>query len=225
MITSNALRRTFHLKHGNQAGTCFAIDVEDKQYLVTAAHLLAPNKEQNPQPLIMHDKQWKAVPCSFLGCAPNSIDIAVFALENRVADSDLKLIPTSLNTYLSQDIYFLGFPYGLRCDLGAANADFPIPLVRKGCLAKIATPDQDFMILDARNNPGFSGGPVIFLTEGKIGVAGVISGMRWAQQEINLPAQPNSVKVWTDAGLVTAYAIEHALNLIKSSEHGTPSTS
>jgi hypothetical protein len=61
MVTSEALKRTFHLKFGDQAGTCFAIDVEDKQYLITAAHIVTQNKEQNPRPLIMHDKQWKDV--------------------------------------------------------------------------------------------------------------------------------------------------------------------
>jgi hypothetical protein len=123
---------------------------------------------------------------------------------------------------LSQDIYFLGFPYGLRCDVGAANADFPIPLVRKGCLAKIPTPDQDFMIIDGHNNAGFSGGPVIFSMDGKIGVAGVISSNRWQQEQLNLPGQPAPVKVWADAGLITAYAIEHALGVIKSSAQGKP---
>ena len=42
MITFNALSRTFHLRHQGQVATGFVIDVDAKQYLVTAKHFV-PN--------------------------------------------------------------------------------------------------------------------------------------------------------------------------------------
>ena len=40
MVPINILLRVFHLKCGSWVGTGFAMDVEDRQYIVTATHLL-----------------------------------------------------------------------------------------------------------------------------------------------------------------------------------------
>ena len=216
MVPSEALQRTFHFKYGDQSGTCCAIDVGSEQYVVTAAHIITGNKLNNPCPQIMHEKTWKDVPCTLIGCAPNNIDIAVFALSSRIA-GDLKLTPESKGIFLSQDVYFLGFPYGLRCDVGAVNSDFPIPLIRKGCLSKIATSDDNRLIIDGHNNVGFSGGPVIFSRGKETCVAGIISGHIWMQEEFAVQGHSAPVKIWAEAGLVLAYEIDHATKLIHDS--------
>jgi lipoprotein signal peptidase len=40
MITTNVIYRVFHLHYAGNYGTCFAIDLSEKQYLVTAKHLI-----------------------------------------------------------------------------------------------------------------------------------------------------------------------------------------
>ena len=40
MITTNILFRTFHIKYEQGTGTCFMIDIDSKQYLVTAKHVV-----------------------------------------------------------------------------------------------------------------------------------------------------------------------------------------
>ena len=40
MITTNVLQRTFHLKYGANSGTCFTIDIDGRQYVVTARHVV-----------------------------------------------------------------------------------------------------------------------------------------------------------------------------------------
>ena len=40
MITTNALSRTFHLRYQGQTATGFLIDIDAKQYLVTAKHFV-----------------------------------------------------------------------------------------------------------------------------------------------------------------------------------------
>ena len=62
---------------------------------------------------------------------------------------------------LSQDVYFLGFPYDLTNDGGTINRNFPIPLIKKGILSAIQVGEVKTLLLDGHNNPGFSGGPVV----------------------------------------------------------------
>jgi len=40
MVPTNALQRTFHLRYREATATCFTIDVQDRQYIVTAKHCL-----------------------------------------------------------------------------------------------------------------------------------------------------------------------------------------
>lgn len=40
MITTNVLQRTFRIKYGENTGTCFTIDVDDRQYIATARHVV-----------------------------------------------------------------------------------------------------------------------------------------------------------------------------------------
>jgi hypothetical protein len=84
---------------------------------------------------------------------------------------------------LGQDVYFVGFPYAdpaLATSTGAAET---IGFVRKAIWSAQEKKDNyTRFYLDGRNNSGFSGGPVVYLQQGKPGydfkVAAVISGYR-----------------------------------------------
>ena len=39
-VTTNILQRTFRMRHGDNVGTCFTVDVHNRRYLVTARHLV-----------------------------------------------------------------------------------------------------------------------------------------------------------------------------------------
>jgi hypothetical protein len=85
--------------------------------------------------------------------------------------------------YLSQDAYFLGYPYGLHAEGGSLNAHFPLAIVKKACLSMFALGGPDaYILLDGHNNPGFSGGPVVFAPNGQgapTNVAAVVSGYKY----------------------------------------------
>ncbi len=40
MTIANILNRTFHMSYGGSTGTCFTVDVDGRQYLVTARHVV-----------------------------------------------------------------------------------------------------------------------------------------------------------------------------------------
>ena len=65
-----------------------------------------------------------------------------------------------------QDVYFLGFPYGLHGDMSALSNDLPFPFVKKGIISLFHNDGVNRIYLDGHNNPGFSGGPVVFMPAG-----------------------------------------------------------
>ena len=45
--STNILQRTFYMKFGKSTGTCFTIDIDNHQYIVTAQHILKGNNNPN----------------------------------------------------------------------------------------------------------------------------------------------------------------------------------
>ena len=82
--------------------------------------------------------------------------------------------------------------------------------------------DENYILLDGHNNPGFSGGPVIFKknNHGKnFIVAGVVSGYHFAREPVyenEEQEQKESPMGYykSNTGIIIVYNIEHALSLI-----------
>lgn len=140
-------------------GTAFTINVEDRQYLVTARHLLHPH---GPTPARVSNRFGAHdIDFSPLDGVQAKADVAVTALPKPLT-ADLPLAPTMKGAAFSQDVFFLGFPYGMALQLAHAGPDPTIAFVKKGILsAQGAVEGVDLLYIDALNNPGFSGGPVI----------------------------------------------------------------
>jgi len=58
MVSTNILQRTFCIKYNEKIGTCFTIDDNGKQYIVTAKHLVEGIADSGTI-LIFHENQWK----------------------------------------------------------------------------------------------------------------------------------------------------------------------
>jgi S1-C subfamily serine protease len=181
MVSSNILQRTFRIRYGDNEGTCFTIDQEGKQYIVSAAHVLQRISDTDTI-LVFQEKKWKELKVDVIGIASPPADIIVLAAPIQL--SPTHPLPADASIYLSQDVYFLGFPYGLQVEIGPdLNRDFPLPLIKKGIVSSMEFRNGclDCMLLDGHNNPGFSGGPVVCIHLGtrNLKVAGVISGYRY----------------------------------------------
>ena len=180
MITSNIIHRTFQIKWQENIGSCFTIDVDRKQYLCTAKHLL--RGFASGQVELRHEKIWKSLEVDFVGYGSEDTDICVLSPKIQLSPS-LPLTPTTAGIVLGQDVYFLGFPYDLQSDIGSLNRFFPLPLVKQAILsAMIFGEKQSILLLDGHNNPGFSGGPVVFKKVGnpnnELHVASIIAGYK-----------------------------------------------
>lgn len=223
MITANVLYRTFLIRVGASTATAFTMDHEKKQYLVTAAHVVEGLASPYVIEIFQKDK-WVSMPLKLTGLCSVS-DIAVFAPPDQMSKA-LPLPATTGGLILGQDVYFLGFPFGIAPASGQLNRGLPFPLVKKACYSAEIVGDKGgkVLLLDGHNNPGFSGGPVVFgsfrnPTDFKI--MGVISGYRFSEE----PAYENGVQtrmsVRANTGLIVAYSIMHAVDLVKKNPNGS----
>ena len=134
MVPANILQRTLKIKYNESIGTCFTLDIENKQYVITARHIVQ-GIAKNDEIEVYQNSQWNKLPVKLVGLGENNIDIAVMALPQQLPLSPPpQLIHVAdVDLFLSQDIYFLGFPYGLQTDVSPEiNLSFPLPLVKKG---------------------------------------------------------------------------------------------
>jgi hypothetical protein len=157
-----------------------------------------------------------------VGHASGDVDISVLALGFQLSPTR-PLTPTGAGIGFGQDVYFLGFPYNLFTDIGANNRDFPVPFIKKAIVSSITkVGDAEVTFLDGHNNPGFSGGPVVFVPPGQrdFRVAAVISGYRFEREPVFVGDQPTNLAYRYNTGIIIAYGIRHAVDLAQSNPIG-----
>ena len=168
---------------------------------------------------ILNDNKWVGYnPTLLIHNNPN-IDIAVLRLNTNDLKKNLFDIGNK-NYYLSQDCYFLGFPFGLKMEDSKMkiNNGFPIPFVKKGIISSFITDSNNVtqIFIDGHNNPGFSGGPVVVenidKSEYKMRIIGVVSAYLNQEQTINTPF--GSFKSNENSGIVLSYGISHIYEII-----------
>jgi len=225
MISTNALSRTFHLRNNAQTATGFLIDVESKQYLVTAKHFV-PEVEDIAILELLHDGSWKKIPVTLVGHGEGEIDITVLSLPRALVAKDYVLKPDMGGIVLGQEAFFLGFPYGLFGEAGELNSNYPVPFVKRATVSSVRVSEfgPAVVFLDGHNNPGFSGGPVLFKEQehGELKVASVISGYRFASEPVFHGEQELPVTYRYNTGIVISYGIKHAVALANANPIGPP---
>lgn len=223
MITSNVINRTFRLKHGDAVGTCFTIDVEGRQYVVTARHVVADLLAGGMAEVgILHDGDWKPLMVQLAWLAEEPADVAILAPEQRLSNPYEPLEPTPSGIGIGQQVYFLGF-IELAMLSPPGRVGYPMPLVRQGILAGIlAQSGTTVLVIDGHNIPGFSGGPVVFKPEGssEFRVAGVVSAYRTQHTPVLLRGQETEYSVAENSGLVIAYGFQEGINHITANPTG-----
>ena len=212
MITSNVINRVFMLRYQGGTATIFSIEVEGREYLVTAKHAVT-SLSSDTHIEIYHHQQWRSYPVNLVGHSQGDMDVAVLAAQQQVAPR-LALPPTSGGLIYGQDVFFLGFPYGwINQDIPGGQR--PLPFVKKAIVSLMEKTGTIFY-LDGHNNRGFSGGPVVFKPHNSndFHVAGVISGY------LTMPEAGTHGKVNT--GIIKAFSIRVAREVIAANPIGHP---
>jgi len=119
-------------------GTAFTLDQGEVQYLVTAEHLVAAHPAGVSVAPIGNGWEQQFELVRLPGVTGGS-DIAVFRLDAPITPR-LPVEASFAQIVYTQDVYFLGFPYGL----GLQRANIPLlPFVKKGILsASVDTPKE-----------------------------------------------------------------------------------
>lgn len=203
--TVNALQRTFMIQTIHGRGTVFSIDIDNREYWITAKHLFT-GIETGPQgefltksvqanilaPVGNGDKgevqNWQTFPFTTIDPGKD-IDILVLVPDHLLLGfpRDFNLNFGSEHMFLGGDCMFLGFPYGAgwRTKWSSSGQWLWWPFV-KHCTVSGALSDPDVVVhvLDGINNKGFSGGPVLWNTGPNQRVFAVISAYRTEALEV-----------------------------------------
>ena len=231
LLTTNTLQKTFLIKQGNHTGTAFAVEVEGKQYLATAKHVVPDPSEQ---PKVMHSETWKDLPFNSIFHHPGEPDIAVITLNQQIAPSHPVEL-SSAGILLGQNMIILGFPFGWNYTQYDINNGYPMPFVKSTTFsALLHKKELTTIILDGHSNPGFSGGPIV--AEGKSQMEPKVIGVV-TESNIESTSHPNQFNPPlknmngfpvpddhvhpTNAGFIRAHEIKHVIEVIEAHPYGT----
>jgi len=218
VITANFINRTFRIRCGDSIGTAFTIDVDNRQYLVTARHVVQAFDPAVGIDLFVNGT-WTTAPTQLVGHGAGQIDVSVLTAENPMSPPDLPVLASSNGLAYGQEVFFLGFPYDILGNIVFTDQGYPLPLAKRATMSCFA---GDIFLLDGHNNPGFSGGPVLFSPRGgpPTNIGGVISGYRIEQERVYYGSEPTDLSFRYNTGIIISYKVEAALSLIEGNPIG-----
>ena len=204
---------------GLETGTAFTIGEGGREYLVTARHI-AHSLEGKCQVEVFRGGGWTPLEVTTVGHAPGEIDISVLAPAERLMPTRQLPLPASSEglTY-GQEAYFLGFPYGIG-DGFLKETGHPVPFVKR---LTVSTLFGKPYLLDGHNNPGFSGGPVVFCPPARkeFQVAAVVSGYQSARAYVrDQEDRDTEFHLRENTGIVVAYDVNEAVAIIRANPTG-----
>ncbi len=110
-VTSNILLRVFLIKSGAEGGTAFTIERNQKQYLITAKHIVAGLPKSSAKVQVSQDGNWRDLSFDVIECENPAVDIAVLRIPKSLSIT-YPIEPSFTGISLGQEVYFLGYCLG-----------------------------------------------------------------------------------------------------------------
>jgi len=230
-LTVNVLGRVVQVRGPAGSCTAFSIELDTKQYLVTARHCVKGASDAK-QIAVRQGDGWAPLDGKIIFPSNQEVDIAAIPLATpRTVVFEFQA--TSDRIQISQPVYFLGFPSSLSTNWNSADRNqlSELAFIKAGILSAVDSRNPDAVVLyvDGQNNPGFSGGPIVFRpgpTE-PFRVAGVVSGYKGepfpvvTKKDLANPeaAAFKDLYVRANAGIVLGYDIDHIVKAINATNH------
>jgi hypothetical protein len=238
-VTNDVLLRTFMVKSDKESGTIFSIDIDEREYWVTAKHIVTGAKHPpfgtvdsktvklNILPQSESNKDW--IPITFTVIDPGKdVDIVVLAPEKSLLGKNTiqSVKVASTGTIYGGECEFVGFPFGSSWTGKYEKGEMiRLPFVKHCTISAQIISPQRVWVLDGINNEGFSGGPVVFQTGPSQQIIGVISGF-WREpievvplEEPQGQAHPKEAAL-ANAGFIFAFDMTPAIEAIKKNPVG-----
>src|SRR5271167_1158135 len=132
--------RTFRISGGSTSGTCFVISRHERQWLITAKHVIDMAVAAGVTSFHLYGGDGKTVANVQPEVVPlltSGPDISVFSLgEQKFVSDDMTLIPSAQGQVqgliLSQEVFFLGYPLPPKLQVGF------LPAVKRGIVSQRA---------------------------------------------------------------------------------------
>jgi hypothetical protein len=221
-VPGEILQRTLCVKVGDGQGTAFQIDYKGKLYLVTARHVVAGLPTTGATIQIRKSDKWtnfKTVRTLFP--ASGDVDIAVLETDQMVAQPFQIAPPNAAageGPTFGQPVWFIGYPWGL----GTHLANMQLPFIKKGTMSAVDASDPHAVVvyIDGFNNPGFSGGPILYwdFRSHAYRILGVVQGYRNDTAKALVNGQQVDTNVLVNSGILIGYDIKHAIEAIDPSK-------
>jgi hypothetical protein len=212
--TNDIMFNTLMIKNKTEAGTMFAIEVDNREYWLTAKHIVTGRKsgpagEVNEKTVSIDvlDPIGDAIkwnPIEFTVIDPGKdIDILVLVPNTKLPDEGIRSLKVfSGSIGMGQECSFLGFPFANTWTATFSNSTkYKMPFMKHCYISGIISQPATVIVLDGINNSGFSGGPVLYQTGPSQGVIGVISGYQNEPGEVHsieVPDSPTAVQAPED---------------------------
>lgn len=225
IITSNVVHRVLKIRAGEATGTAFTIEHDNRQYVITARHLVDHLRPPHVLDVYLEGKGWSPIALELTGLSSEA-DVAVFSAGILLTPT-YDLEPTSKGLMYGQDVSFIGFPYDIMGFVGDLNRGLPLPLVKRASVSAFAKGETgiEVFLLDGHNNHGFSGAPVVYHPRGssdpgELKVCGIISG--YYKKPVPTPVgNPDArVMLWQNTGVILCIPIIKAVRVIEANPNG-----
>jgi S1-C subfamily serine protease len=227
---TSLIRTPYDKEHG---GTAFSVDYKGKLYLVTARHVVNGIDEHDATLQLRRVDKWEDYHTvkTIYPSSPD-VDIAVFSTNETVSQPfsvGLSGTTVGIGITFGQVVWFVGYPFGLA-SVGAKGStvtpENAIPFFKRGSMSAVdaSNPNAVLYYIDGFNNPGFSGGPVVYyeFASHQYKILGVVQGFRLQASEISVNGKLVDTPILVNSGILVCYSIQHAVDAIEKSLSGTP---
>lgn len=227
-VPTEIMTRTIFIKIGNETGTAFTIDSQGKLYLVTARHLVSGLPETNAIIQVRRAAKWEDLhTVKTLLPSSKDVDIAVFETDEKVSRPfEVTPMGKADAVTMGQQVWFLGYPFGGMGSPLSDDARTVIPFMKRGTMSAFdaTNPDAVVLYIDGFNNPGFSGGPIVFwsFTSHTYKIVGVVKGYKPDTAKILVNGEPVDTQLLVNSGILVGYSIKHAIDAIERGHEQGP---
>jgi len=216
-INDSITHNVFLIQVDSSQGTCFVIEIKNREFLVTAKHLFKnPTNNQTKEILLVKEKNVLKLNSTLFLNPDTTIDIALLKLPISIKYKAPFVTGGQVKT--GQDVFFLGYPSFNNTLFATQDTAFGIlPLVKKATLSGAKKINNYFLVfLDGHNNPGFSGGPIVFFDTftKKNSIMGVISGYYKEYKYTKNLGVPKLDYIEENSGIIACYTIEQVYQII-----------
>lgn len=177
MLTTLQMNNCFQVRTAGGTGTAFIFGNADGWAFFTGGHVIA-GVAAGDTVYFKRENDWMPASVTYIMRDDEGHDVAAFSVSTTPGE---KIVFNHDEPAMEPgaEVKFLGFPHGLDSNYPSRKG-FATPLVRSAHLSGIIKINGvPVVVFDGFNNPGYSGGPVYWISpDGEPLLVSVISGYR-----------------------------------------------